>query len=128
MVVLDPILTDVILCKGEPAPTQLSWHQIITRVLDKMRPGYSIQRGDDPPTYRLVLILKFNNPTHHLLILYTVRRMKLEPVRLNVTTRTGNKRVTLVDNLEYFDISAVDIAHQVQRIAAASATGIITFS
>lgn len=51
------------------------------------------------------------------------RQTKLEPVRLTVTTRTGNKKATLVDNLDYYGISPTDVVHQVQRIAAASATG-----
>ena len=53
----------------------------------------------------------------------TCRRTKLEPIRLSVTTRTGNKKATLVDNLDYYGISPADVVHQVQRIAAASATG-----
>lgn len=55
---------------------------------------------------------------------HSLRCTKLEPVRLSVTTRTGNKKATLVDNLEYYGISPIDIAQQVQRVAAASATGI----
>ena len=51
------------------------------------------------------------------------RRTKLEPVRLSITTRTGNKKATLVDNLDYYGISPADVVHQIQRIAAASATG-----
>ena len=51
------------------------------------------------------------------------RRSKLEPIRLIVTIRMGNKKATLVDNLDYYGISPVDVVHQVQRIAAASATG-----
>ena len=38
-------------------------------------------------------------------------------------TRTGNKKATLVDNLDYYGISPTDVVHQVQRMAAASATG-----
>ena len=53
----------------------------------------------------------------------TCRRTKLEPVRLTVVTRTGNKKATIVDNLDYFGVSPVDVVHQVQRVAAASATG-----
>ena len=55
--------------------------------------------------------------------LNSCRRTKLEPIRLSVTTRTGNKKATLVDNLDYYGISPADVVHQVQRIAAASATG-----
>ena len=57
VVVLDPVLTDAVSRKGEPSPTQLSWHQVITRVLEEMRPGYSIQRDNEPPVYKSVFIL-----------------------------------------------------------------------
>lgn len=41
-------------------------------------------------------------------------------------TRSGNKKATLVDNLDMFDISPTEVVHQVKRIAAASATGTST--
>lgn len=136
IIVLDPMLTDAVLRKGEPPPTQLSWQQIITRVLEEMRPGYSIQRNDENLVYKLVVIQLFTHtatyhppPSTHIQHFththtHSLRRTKLEPVRLSVTTRTGNKKATLVDNLEYYGIAPTDIVHQVQRIAAASATGI----
>ena len=61
--------------------------------------------------------------THHIILCDLYRRSKLEPVRLSVTTRTGNKKATLVDNLDCYGISPVDVVRQVQRIVAASATG-----
>ena len=143
IVVLDPTLTDAVLRKGEPPPTQLSWQQIITRILEEMRPGYSIQRNDENLVYKLVVIQLFtltatyfpppppHTHTNHIhtpyihTLTHSLRRSKLEPVRLSVTTRTGNKKATLVDNLEYYGIAPTDIVHQVQRIAAASATGIV---
>ena len=66
VVVLDPTLTDAVLRKGEPPPTQLSWQQIITRVLEEMRPGYSIQRNNENPLYKLVVIQLFmHTATYH---------------------------------------------------------------
>lgn len=53
----------------------------------------------------------------------THRKGKLEPVRLTLAQRTGNKKVTLVDNLDSYLIPPAELAHTVQRIAAASSTG-----
>ena len=52
LVILDPILTDAILKRGEAPPTELLWQQIMTRMLEEMRPGYSIQQGADEPVYK----------------------------------------------------------------------------
>lgn len=42
---------------------------------------------------------------------------------MTVAQRTGNKKVTLVDNVELYGISAQLLAQTLQRTAAASATG-----
>lgn len=42
---------------------------------------------------------------------------------MTVVQRTGNKKVTLVDNLDLYGIPAEEVAHTLQRIAAASTTG-----
>ena len=47
MVILDPILTDAISKRGEAPPTELTWQQIMRRILEEMRQGYSIQQGAD---------------------------------------------------------------------------------
>ena len=62
---MDPTLTDAVLRKGEPPPTQLSWQRIITRVLEEMRPGYSIQRNDENLVYKLVIQLFMHTATYH---------------------------------------------------------------
>ncbi len=67
-----------------------------------MKPAYSIIYGKAPPV---------------------VRRGNLEPVRLTLAQRTGNKKVTLIDNLDVYGIPASDVAHSLQKIAAASTTG-----
>ena len=51
------------------------------------------------------------------------RKGKLEPVKLTVALRTGNKKVTLVDNLEMYFISPTELAHTIQKVVAASSTG-----
>ena len=42
---------------------------------------------------------------------------------MTVVQRTGNKKVTLVDNLDLYGISAEEVAHMMKKIAAASTTG-----
>ena len=52
LVILDPILTDAILKRGEAPPTELPWLQVITKIREEMRPGYSIQQGADKLMYK----------------------------------------------------------------------------
>ena len=40
-----------------------------------------------------------------------------------VVQRTGNKKVTLVDNLGLYGIPADELAHTLQKVVAASTTG-----
>ena len=69
--------------------------------------------------YRYPCYIKF---LYHVLSLLD-RRGKLQPVQMTVVQRTGNKKVTLVDNLDLYGIPAEEVAHTLQRIAAASTTG-----
>ena len=55
------------------------------------------------------------------------RKGQLQPVQMSVVQRTGNKKVTLVDNLDLYGISAVQLAHTIQRVAATSTTGIYMY-
>ena len=52
VVVLDPLLCDSVRVKGEHPPIQLSWQEVMTRFLDEMNPGYSIQCNGVKPVYR----------------------------------------------------------------------------
>ena len=82
---------------------QVGVHQLwfSCRILDEMKPAYSITYGSSRPV---------------------VKRGKLEPVRLTLSQRTGNKKVTLVDNLHYYGIPPADVAQTLQKMAAASTT------
>lgn len=51
-----------------------------------------------------------------------VERGKLRPIQMCVQTRSGNKKVTLVDNLELFNINVQEFAKQCQQGVGASAT------
>ena len=42
---------------------------------------------------------------------------------MTIMQRTGNKKVTIVENVEFYGIPADKLAQTAQRMAAASATG-----
>lgn len=42
---------------------------------------------------------------------------------MTVMQRMGNKKVTLVENLEFYGIPSDKLAHTAQKLAAASTTG-----
>ena len=58
-------------------------------------------------------------------MLHPPRRGRLEPVRLTLVQRMGNKKVTLVDNLDMYGIPPTELAQTMQRVAAASSTGTV---
>lgn len=47
---------------------------------------------------------------------------KVEPITMIISNRSGNKKVTLVDNLELYGISIHEFAKQCQHGVAASTT------
>ena len=71
------------------------------RIYEEMKPAYSIRYGKGSPV---------------------ICRGKLFPVRLSLVQKMGNKKVTLVDNLECYGIPASDLAQSLQKLAAASTT------
>ncbi|XP_065910424.1 eukaryotic translation initiation factor 2D-like isoform X2 [Dysidea avara] len=101
LLILDPLLCDVLRKKGSPPDEKLSWQEATQRLIELMRPAYCIQWPGRDPVYK---------------------KGKLQPVKLTVTQRASNKKVTLVDNLECYGISPVDFAHSMQKLAAASTT------
>ena len=64
-----------------------------------MSPGYALQFGQVPPK---------------------VQKGKLDPIEISVGTRSGNKKVTLVHNLEILGINPEEFAHKCQVGVAAS--------
>ena len=76
-------------------------HSFVCRIFEEMKPAYSITYGKGPPV---------------------IRRGKLYPVKLSLVQKMGNKKVTLVDNLECYGIPASDLAQSLQKLAAASTT------
>ena len=75
--------------------------EIFCRIVDEMRPAYSITTGASRPV---------------------LKKGTLDPVRLSVVQKMGNKKVTLVDNLHLYGIPPADVAQSLQKVAAASTT------
>ena len=92
---LDELLAEVVLAKGDNGSACMTWEELIKFVIGKMSPGYSLQFQDQPA-------LEFKG--------------RLEPVELTTATRSGNKKVTLVNNLETYHIDPVQFAHKCQVV------------
>merc|ERR1711915_730835 len=68
-------------------------------VLAKMSDGYSLQFSGHPPEFH---------------------KGKLEPIELTTAMRSGNKKITLIYNLETYKIDPQEFAHKCQVGVAAS--------
>lgn len=79
----------------------VSWEEIKEKVLHAMKPCYSIGTSS---------------------LGGEVNKGKLELITMKISTRSSNKKVTLVDNLELYGISIRDFAKQCQHGVAASTT------
>ena len=101
LIVLDPILYEGLHQKNQVLCERLPWKELFDRVFKNMKPAYSVSTGVSPPV---------------------ARKGQLLPVQMTVVQRAGNKKVTLVHNLELYGIPAEELAHTVQRRAAASTT------
>jgi len=99
LVRLDPILAEIVLKKGENNVLDMKWDEINSRLINKMGDGYALIFPGYKPQ-------KFKG--------------KLEPIDLRTATRSGNKKVTLVTNLEVFGIDPNKFAHKCQVSVAAS--------
>jgi translation initiation factor 2D len=98
---LDPILHDGLSHKSQFLCEEMTWADLSNIVIQSMKPAYQISHGDSQPV---------------------IRKGLLQPVSMIVVQRAGNKKVTLVENLELYGISAEKLSHTAQRTAAASAT------
>ena len=99
---LDPVLAGVVLGRGEADVTSMSWEELGQRLQAKMSQGYRMQFPGAPSATA------------------PMRKGKLDPVELSVATRSGNKKVTLVHNLELYGIDPSDFSHRCQTGVAAS--------
>lgn len=97
---LDPVLASVVLVKGENSVVTMRWDDLNSRVQAKMSDGYALEfPGSSGPS---------------------VHKGKLEPITLTTATRSGNKKVTLIHNLEPFRINPTELARKCQVGVAAS--------
>ena len=88
---MDPILSDLLLKKGETAAT-LSWEEMMTRCLAKMS------------TVHEMLFPGQSTPV--------VVKGELEPIDISTANRAGNKKVTLISGLETYRVDLEDFARK----------------
>ncbi|KAL5016980.1 hypothetical protein ScPMuIL_006569 [Solemya velum] len=101
-VVLDPVLAHLVLNKDEGDVSSLKWEEFFSRFLSKMQASHQITfPGQQPITHK----------------------GKIEPITIDVVRRAGNKKVTLIDQLEFFGINPEAFAHAIQ-IGVACSTSI----
>ena len=86
--------------KGEKV-TSLPWEKLSSRIISKMSNGYSLSIKGYPPS---------------------VNKGKLEMIEMSIASRSGNKKVTLVHNLDIFKIDLQEFAHKCQVGVAASSS------
>lgn len=90
-VTLDPILSDVLLKKGETAAS-LSWEELMSRCQVKLSTVYE---------------MIFPNQTTPVIV-----KGELEPVEITTASRAGNKKVTLISGLETYRIDLDEFARR----------------
>ncbi|XP_039747952.1 eukaryotic translation initiation factor 2D isoform X2 [Pararge aegeria] len=93
---LDQLLAAV---TGRQPQELMKWEELTTCVLGRMTPSTEMRFADG--TVKLT-------------------KSRLEPIKMQVATRSGNKKVTLVSNLESFGFSLRPLAHACQLLAGAS--------
>lgn len=98
---LDPVLAQAVLVKGENNVLTFKWDKITSRITNKMSKGYSIEYSGHAP-----IIVKG----------------KLEPIEMTLASRSGNKKVTLIHNLDVYGIDPQEFGHKCQVGVAASST------
>ena len=86
--------------KGEDGKVStLAWEKVSSRIMSKMTNGFALSCNGSVPTFH---------------------KGKLELIDITVGNRSGNKKVTLVHNLDIFQIDLQEFAHKCQVGVAAS--------
>ena len=99
---LDPVLAQAVLVKGENNVVTMKWDKLTSRVTTKMSKGVAIQYGADSQPILL--------------------KGKLDLIEMTLGSRSGNKKVTLIHNLDVFGIDPKEFAHKCQVGVSASST------
>ncbi|KAK9890171.1 hypothetical protein WA026_008975 [Henosepilachna vigintioctopunctata] len=93
LVKLDTTLSTI--CKST---NPITWEEVYEKVCDSMKNCFKVQTGQEE----------------------IMNKGKLSPIVISVANRSGNKKVTLVDNLELFGIRISEFAKECQHGVAAS--------
>ncbi|XP_072172764.1 eukaryotic translation initiation factor 2D-like [Diadema setosum] len=104
-VILDQILKDAIIDESEESVTLLKWKQLFTRFLHKMNSGYEIVYPGLPAS---------SSPRIH--------EGQVQPIKLKVKTKAGRKWITLISNLQQFNVDPKEFAHRLKIKIKASTT------
>ncbi|XP_035221056.1 eukaryotic translation initiation factor 2D-like [Stegodyphus dumicola] len=102
-VILDPVLCDCV--SKKESKTVMTWEELYEAIVNKMPHAYQIAFDGKEPV---------------------IKKGKLEPIQITVDTRTGNKKVTLIQNLETYGINPEKLAQHVQVAVAASTSVALT--
>ena len=100
MVNLDPVLAQAVLVKGENNVITIKWEKITSRITNKMSKGYAMTQGGSTQ----------------------VMKGKVDIIEMTLGKRSGNKKVTLIHNLDVYGIDPKDFGHKCQVGVAASST------
>ncbi|KAJ8930030.1 hypothetical protein NQ314_017195 [Rhamnusium bicolor] len=84
-----------VICKTENTVT---WEELIEKICNSMKSCYKVKTGNEE----------------------ILNKGKVSPITISVSVRSGNKKVTLVDNLEPFGVRLADFAKECQHGVAAS--------
>ncbi|XP_018565650.1 eukaryotic translation initiation factor 2D [Anoplophora glabripennis] len=76
----------------------INWEEVVEKVCESMRSCYKVRTATEE----------------------IINKGKVSPITISVGVRSGNKKVTLVDNLELFGIRLPDFAKECQHGVAAS--------
>lgn len=95
---LDALLTDAIFKKGQHQHV-LSWDALMNKVIENMNPCCEIKVPGEKPI---------------------IKKGKIDPIEVTIEKRMGNKKVTLVKNLENYGIDLKEFAQELQQLAASS--------
>lgn len=86
-----------VICKNDDVVT---WETLIDNVFKLMKPCYKLVTADEEK----------------------LEKGKIQPINIKVETRSGNKKVTLVDNLEVYGIRLSEFSKECQHGVATSTT------
>ncbi|XP_053310396.1 eukaryotic translation initiation factor 2D [Spea bombifrons] len=99
---INPVLCDCLLDKSEYNDISfLKWDDLLTRCLDRMQHSQQITFPGRSPI---------------------VRKGNIEPIDISVAQRGSNKKVTILKNLELYEIDPSSVANILQQRVQASAT------